>query len=401
MLKKKPAILDGVRVIDLTSVVFGPLATQMLGDLGADVIKVESPEGDLLRQVQPSRHDLMGAAFLGVNRNKRSVVLDLKSEAGRSQLRGLLSDADIMISSIRPAALARLSLDPETLRRENPNLITVSATGYGQDGPYAAKPAFDDIVQSVSGLASLTTLRDPNAIPAYAPTILADKLGGVTAAYAVMAALFHRERTGEAQHVEVPMFETLTSFLLAEHLDGATFEETPRDFGYARMLVPHRRPVETANGFITILPYTNQQWARFFKVVGRDDMVHHPWVTDMDERSRNIGAVYDLVAQIALTRSTEEWLELMEQADVPAMPVRNLADLPGDPHLAATGFFQKIEHPTEGPLWTTRPPVRFSATPARHDFCPAPCLGQHNDEILGPVDNQDIESDEHATSSRS
>jgi len=385
--EKKPAILDGVRIIDLTSVVFGPLATQMLGDLGADVIKVEGPEGDLLRNVQPSQNKQMGAAFLGSNRNKRSVVIDLKAQDGRDQLRKLLADADVMISSIRPAALARLSLDPETLRRENPGLITVAATGYGQDGPYAAKPAFDDIVQSVSGLASLATLRDPNDAPAYAPTILADKLGGVTAAYAVMAALFHRERTGEAQHVEVPMFETLTSFLLAEHLDGATFEETPQDFGYDRMLVPHRRPVQTADGYITILPYTNLQWARFFKAVGRDDMVDHIWVTDMAARSRNIGAVYDMVAQVALTRTTEEWLTLTEEADIPAMPVRNLADLPGDPHLAATGFFQRIEHPSEGPIWTTRPPVRFSATPARHDHRPAPRLGEHTEEILGKDDD--------------
>ncbi|WP_026757558.1 CaiB/BaiF CoA transferase family protein [Sediminimonas qiaohouensis] len=381
---KNTAILEGVRIIDLTSVVFGPLATQMLGDLGADVIKVEGPEGDFLRQVQPSRNKLMGAAFLGTNRNKRSVVLDLKTKRDRERLRKLLTDADVMISSIRPAALARLSLDPETLRRENPDLITVSATGFGQDGPYAAKPAFDDIVQSVSGLASLSTLRDPDAPPAYAPTILADKLGGVTAAYAVIAALFHRERTGEAQHVEVPMFETLTAFLLAEHMDGATFEETPQNFGYSRMLVPHRRPVQTADGCITILPYTNTQWARFFKAVGREDMLDHVWVTDMDVRSRNIGAVYDLVARFALTRSTEDWLALMEQADIPAMPVRNLSDLPDDPHLAATGFFQQIEHPTEGPIWTTRPPVRFSATPARHDRRPAPRLGEHSDEILGP-----------------
>ncbi len=381
---KNTAILDGIRIIDLTSVVFGPLATQMLGDLGADVIKVEGPEGDLLRQVQPSRNKLMGAAFLGANRNKRSVVLDLKTQTGRDRLRKLLSDADVMISSIRPAALARLSLDPETLRHENPNLITVSATGFGQDGPYAAKPAFDDSVQSVSGLASLATLRDPKAPPAYAPTILADKLGGVTAAYAVMAALLHRERTGEAQHVEVPMFETLASFLMVEHMDGATFEETPQDFGYARMLVPHRRPVQTADGYITILPYTNVQWARFFKAVGREDMVDHAWVTDMDARSRNIGAVYDMVAQIALTRTTEEWLTLMEQADIPATPVRNLTDLPSDPHLAETGFFQQIDHPTEGAIWTTRPPIRFSATPARHDHRPAPKLGEHSDEILGP-----------------
>ena len=381
---KKTAILDGVKVIDLTSIIFGPLATQMLGDLGADVIKVESPEGDLLRQVQPSRNKLMGAAFLGTNRNKRSVALDLKEQTGRDRLRKLLADADVMISSIRPAALARLSLDPVTLRHDNPNLITVFATGYGQDGPYASKPAFDDIVQAVSGLASLPTLRDEDAKPDYSPTILADKLGGVTTAYAVMAALFHRERTGQPQHVEVPMFETLTAFLLAEHMDGATFGEVPKDFGYARMLVPHRRPLQTADGFITILPYTNAQWARFFEAVCRDDMADHPWVTDMDTRSNNIGALYDLVAQIVLTRTTDDWLALMEQADIPAMPVRNLSDLPNDPHLAATGFFQQIDHPTEGTIWITRPPVRFSATPARNDHRPAPQLGEHNDEIFGP-----------------
>jgi formyl-CoA transferase len=180
------------------------------------------------------------------------------------------------------------------------------------------------------------------------------------------------------------MFETMASFLMVEHLDGATFEETPKDFGYARMLVPHRRPVQTADGYITILPYTNVQWARFFQTVGRDDMAGHVWVTDMDTRSRDIDAVYDLVAQIALTKTTKEWLDLMQQADIPAMPVQKLSDLPNDPHLAATGFFQQIDHPTEGAIWTTRPPVRFSATPARHDHRPAPRLGEHTHEILGP-----------------
>ena len=378
----KDGMLAGVRVIDMTSVVFGPLATQMLGDLGADVIKVESPEGDMLRQVQPARTPGMGAAFLGTNRNKRSITLDLKTQKDRAALLDLLDDADVFVSSVRPAALARLSLSPETLRERNPKLITVAAVGFGSDGPYRNKPAYDDSVQSVSGMAGLATMCNPDNPPAYAPTIIADKLGGVTAAYAIMAALYHRERTGQAQHVEVPMFETLASFLLVEHMAEATFESEPQSFGYQRMLVPHRRPVKTADGYITILPYSNAQWARFFKAVGRDDMLNHPWVTNMDERSRNIGGIYDMVAQIATTRTTAQWIKLTEQADIPAMPVRLLADLPQDPHVAATGFFQTINHPTEGLVWTTKPSVKFSATPARHDITPPPALGEHNPDIL-------------------
>ncbi|MEC9264942.1 MAG: CoA transferase [Pseudomonadota bacterium] len=385
MSEARPALLSGVRIIDMTSVVFGPLATQMLGDLGADVIKVESPEGDMLRQVQPAQSTGMGAAFLGVNRNKRSVVLDLKTDDGRRSLRRLLRDADVFISSIRPAALARLSLAPDALRRENPRLVTVAAVGFGSDGPYSDKPAYDDSIQAVSGMAGLATMRDPGAPPSYAPTILADKLGGVTAAWAVMAALYHRERTGEGQHVEVPMFETLASFLLVEHMAAATFENLPQSFGYSRMLVPHRRPVQTKDGYITILPYSNAQWARFFRAIGREDMLCHPWVTNMDERSRNIGAVYDMVGQFAPSRTTQEWIDLMEEADIPVMPVWMLPDLPQDPHIEATGFFQRVAHPTEGAIWTTKPPVKFSATPARHDLRPAPRLGEHSEEILSGV----------------
>ena len=231
----------------------------------------------------------------------------------------------------------------------------------------------------------LATMRDPGAPPSYAPTILADKLGGVTAAWAVMAALYHRERTGEGQHVEVPMFETLASFLLVEHMAAATFENLPQSFGYSRMLVPHRRPVQTKDGYITILPYSNAQWARFFRAIGREDMLCHPWVTNMDERSRNIGAVYDMVGQFAPSRTTQEWIDLMEEADIPVMPVRMLPDLPQDPHIEATGFFQRVAHPTEGAIWTTKPPVKFSATPARHDLRPAPRLGEHSEEILSGV----------------
>lgn len=252
-------------------------------------------------------------------------------------------------------------------------MITVALTGFGSDGPYADKPAYDDSIQSVSGMAGLPMMADPDNPPAYAPTIIADKLGGVTAAHAIIAALFHRERSGEAQHVEVPMFETLASFLLVEHMAAATFEDEPQDFGYRRMLVPHRRPVRTKDGYITILPYSNEQWARFFKAVGREDMLGHPWVTDMDERSRNIGGLYDMVAQMASDRSTFEWLALTKEADIPAMPVNQLRDLPADPHLTATGFFQRIDHPSEGPIWTTRPAVRFSRTPAAADHALGVC----------------------------
>jgi crotonobetainyl-CoA:carnitine CoA-transferase CaiB-like acyl-CoA transferase len=294
----------------------------------------------------------------------------------------LLTDADVFVSSIRPAALARLSLSPGALRDLNPNLITVAAVGFGSDGPYADKPAYDDSVQSISGMAGLAMMQNPDNPPAYAPTIIADKLGGVTAAQAIMVALFHRERTGQAQHVEVPMFETIASFLLVEHMAAATFEEEPQSFGYKRMLVPHRRPVQTKDGYITILPYSNAQWTRFFKAVGRDDMLDHPWVTNMDERSANIGGIYDMVARLAPQRTTADWITLMEQADIPAMPVRLMKELPDDPHLAATGFFQQIDHPTEGRIWTTKPPVKYSETPARHDIAPVPKLGEHNAEIL-------------------
>jgi formyl-CoA transferase len=375
--------LDGVRVIDLTAVVFGPLATRMLADLGAEVIKVEPPQGDMLRQVRPARNPGMGALFLNVNRNKRSVLLDLKTEADRAALKRLLENADVFVSTTRPAALARLGLTPERMARINPSLITVALTGFGSDGPYANKPAYDDAVQAAAGMAALPVLADPDAAPAYVPTIIADKLGGVTAAHAIIAALFHRERTGEAQHVEVPMFEALADFLLVEHLAAATWEERPESFGYNRMLVEHRRPVGTADGYVTILPYSNAQWARFFRAVGREDMVAHPWVTDMDLRSANIGALYDMVAQMGPDRTTAEWLALMEEADIPAMPVNRLQDLPDDPHLSTTGFFQRIDHPTEGPIWTTRPTVRFSRTPARADRKPAPRLGEDQADMDG------------------
>ncbi len=387
-------ILSGIRIIDLTAVVFGPLATQMLGDMGADVIKVEPPEGDMLRGVAPALNPGMGAAFLGCNRNKRSLVLDLKTEPGQRALAKMLKTADIFVHSMRPQALKKLRLTAKDLQAINPALIHVGALGFSSHGPYSGKPAYDDIVQSLSGLADLARMRNPESAPDFAPTILADKLGGVTACNAIMAALFHRERTGEAQVVEVPMFETMASFLLIEHLAAATFEEKPKTLGYNRMLVPHRRPLKTADGYITILPYTNRQWREFFKIAGREDMLDDPKVKDMAERSRNIGALYEIVSELAPLHSTAKWLEMMEQADVPAAAAQRLDQLPNDPHLMATDFFVKLDHPSEGEIWTTAPSVQFSSTPAKASHKPAPNLGEHSREILREAGLNTTEIDE-------
>ncbi len=378
----QPGPLDGIKVIDLSTIVFGPLAAQMLGDLGAEVIKVESPAGDPQRNVLPARSPGMGTNFLSVNRNKKSVVLDLKSPGGRADFLTLIKGADIFITNIRPAALDRLSLSPQVLRDANPDLITASGVGFGSDGPYSGKPAYDDIVQSVAGMVGLGLMFDPDSEPLYAPTLIGDKVSGIMMSNAIMAALFHRERTGQAQHIEVPMFETLVAFLMVEHMGAAAFEDVPQDFGYKRLLQPYRRPMKTADGYVTILPNTKAQWQRFFQAVGRPDMADHPWVTDDGERSLNIGGLYDIVAGIAPEKTTAEWVKQMEAADIPAIPVRNLRDLPQDPHLVATGFFEQIDHPTEGKVWTTKPPIKFSQTPARNDRVPVPGLGEHNPDIL-------------------
>ncbi len=373
--------LSGIRVIDLTTIVFGPLATQMLGDMGADIIKVEPPEGDVLRNVEPSLSPAMGAAFIGSNRNKRSIVLDLKRPLACQALLKIITTADVFIHSMRPKALKKLGLTAEELNLLNPNLIHVSALGFGSDGPYSGKPAYDDIVQSLSGMTDLVRMRG-DTTPQYSPTIIADKIGGISVANAIMAALFHRERTGEAQQVEIPMFETLVSFLLVEHMAAATFEKTPESFGYSRMLVPYRKPLVTKDGYVTILPYSNKQWRAFFDICGRRDMLDDPRLKDMKERSRQIGSLYQLVSELTPTRTTKEWLELMKQADVPAAPVHTLRDLPNDPHLMATGFFVKDKCTNGVEYWTTKPPVSFSSTPANACHKPAPLCGEHSQEIL-------------------
>jgi crotonobetainyl-CoA:carnitine CoA-transferase CaiB-like acyl-CoA transferase len=379
-----PGPLTGVRVIDLTSVVMGPYATQILGDMGADVIKVESPEGDVCRHVAPFRNRGMGAFFLNLNRNKRSIALDLKNEAERHVLLDLLADADVFVTTVRPQAMRRLGLDYESLRERNPRLIYCGAYGFSEEGPYAGRPAFDDVVQAMCGMASLQGKgqgeNEQNG-PRYVNTIFVDKTVGCVVAYSIAMALYERERSGRGQAIEVPMFETMVSFTLIEHMAGETFCPAQESMGYERVLSKHRKPYRTKDGYIGLLPYTAEQWTRFFEAAGRPEMAADPRVTDPELRSRKIDELYGLLAEIVAERTTAEWAPLLRAADLPMTPVLSPEDLLDDEHLSALGFFQREEHPSEGELRTIGIPVRFSRTPGEVRRL-APRLDEHREEIL-------------------
>ena len=373
--------LDGVRVIDLTSVLMGPFATQLLGDMGAEVIKVEPPTGDTTRGLEPARHAGMGAAFLHVNRNKRSIVLDLKQPAGHAALLRLVKLSDVLVYNVRPLAMARLDLAWPRLSAVNPRLIYVGVFGYGQDGPYAAKPAYDDLIQGAIGLPSLVA-RVGDGTPRYVPIALVDRTVGMSAAMAVSAALYRREKSGVGQAIDIPMFETMVPFMLAEHLAGQTFEPPMGAAGYARLLARERTPFVTQDGYVCALIYSDGQWRSFFKMLGQPERcASDPRLATLASRTHHIEALYSMVAEILLTRTTSEWLTLFETADIPASPLHTLDSLPTDPHLAAVNYFQSTLHPSEGAIREMRPASRWSESPAAIRR-PAPRLGEHSAEIL-------------------
>ncbi len=376
-----PGPLEGVRVVEFTSVVLGPWACQMLADMGADVVKVEAPYGDSNRQLGAARHPGMAALYLTCNRNKRSVVLDVKQSGGRQAVLDLVKGADVFIHNNRPQVMAKLGLDYESLRAVNPRLVYCGAYGYSKKGPYGAKGALDDSIQSISGIAMLNRL--VLGEPRYLPTVVADKTTAITVVYGVLAALYHRERSGEGQEIEVPMFETMVSFIMAEHLWGMTFEPPAGPPGYVRLMSEHRKPYRTLDGYVAILPYMNAHWDTFCEVVGRPDLLADPRFRTMGDRTRNIDATYAETASIMATRTTQEWLDLFAKTSVPINRVSTLEDLAEDPHLKATGFWQFIDHPTEGRLRNTAFPVGFSATPADAKRRHAPRLGEHTRELLG------------------
>lgn len=384
-LPRPAGALAGVRIVDLTAVIFGPYATQILADYGADVIKVESPEGDTTRWTGPTREHGRAAVFLGSNRNKRSIVLDLKQPAARDALLALVDGADVFIHNIRPQKAEKLGLSPEALMARNPRLIYAGLYGFGSDGPYAGQPAYDDIIQGLSGVADLMDRQ--TGTPRYFPTIAADKACGQVAAHALLAALFQRERTGRGQYVEVPMFESMVSFLMLEHFYGRHLAEQPpaapaseRTPGYPRLLTPWRRPQRTADGHVCILPYTTTHWRLFFEHAGHPELARDPRFADIAGRTRHIAELYELVGGIVALRDTAYWLELCRELEIPAAPVNRLEDLEDDPHLKAVELFTTVTAADGGDYRMIRNPVRLSESEVPMRLPPA--LGEHTREVL-------------------
>jgi crotonobetainyl-CoA:carnitine CoA-transferase CaiB-like acyl-CoA transferase len=374
--------LSGVRVVDCTTVVLGPWAAQQLGDLGADVVKVEPPEGDTTRQLGPMRNPAMGAFYLAVNRNKRSIVLDLKQAAARRVLLRLAERADVLLHNYRPQAARRLGMSYETFRAVNPGIVYVGTYGFRAAGPYGEKPAYDDIIQAASGLASAQA--SLMGEPRYVPTIVADKTSSMTVLAAVLAALYHKARTGEGQEVEVPMFESMAAWVMVEHLYGETFVP-PRDtIGYKRILNPYRRPFKTRDGYLAILPYTDQNWRDFFILADRTDLLEDPRYKTLATRLKHIEQLYEELARIATSRTNAEWLAELDRRNIPAMSVNSLESLLHDPHLEAVGFWQIVEHPTEGTMRLPGIPATYGKTPGAIRRLP-PRLGEHSVEILREV----------------
>jgi crotonobetainyl-CoA:carnitine CoA-transferase CaiB-like acyl-CoA transferase len=374
--------LGGIRVIDITNVIMGPFATHILADLGADVIKVESAEGDSFRSYRPNRNEGMAGGFLHLNRNKRSIVLDLKEASGKAALQKLIATADVFVHSLRPKAIEKLGLGYDAVCAIRPNIVYCGAYGFGEKGPYRDKAAYDDIIQAGSGLAALHI--PSRGEPAFMPTVLCDKLSGQVIAYSVMAALFQRERGGGGQAIEVPMFETTAEFAYIEHLLGFAFEPPLGPTGYVRVVSPRRKPFRTADGYMCILPYSDRNWRDFFEFVGRADLKADPRFYPLTERVAHLETLYELIEAEASKRSTDEWLTFCDEVSIPCMPVLSLEQLPDNEHMKAVGMFGYAEHPSEGAYRTIRAPVTFSSAPfriRRH----APRLGEHTAEIFEEI----------------
>ncbi len=372
--------LAGIRILDLTSVILGPYCTQILADFGADVIKVEAPTGDIMRHVGPMRNSGMGHIYLNRNRNKRSIARDLKQPDARDALRKLAATADVFVSNVRPAAMARLGLGYDDIRAVNPRIVYATATGYGAGGRYAGKPAYDDLIQGLSGIAAIA----PDAWggePRYMPLAIADRTVGLYLANAISAALVHSERSGEGQAIEIPMFEVFAEFLLGDHLAGLTFDPPEGPHYYPRLVSKHRRPYATSDGHVCALVYTDTHWKNFFRAIGREDLMQDKRFATHGQRATHIDEVYEFVADTLKTRTTAEWVALLNEADIPVTPLNDIKSLLDDPHLNDAGFFRFVDHPTEGRLRMTQVPGSWSQTQPAVRSLP-PQLGADTTEVL-------------------
>jgi crotonobetainyl-CoA:carnitine CoA-transferase CaiB-like acyl-CoA transferase len=372
--------LAGIRVLDLTSVVAGPLATQMLCDMGADVIKIEAPEGDPPRHTGPARSPNMAALFMGLNRGKRSLVLDLKNDTAKDALWRLIATADVFVHSMRPQKIEKLGFGHEAVCAKNPRLVYAALHGYRDGGPYSGQPAYDDVIQGQSGIAALMA-QVAGGEPRYAPMILADKTCALSIAGSVSAALFARERTGRGQFVEIPMFEQMVSFVLGEHLFGHNFVPPLGTLGYTRVTAPWRRPYKTKDGYLCMMAYTQAHWQKFWTLVGKPEMIGDPRFDSIASRAKNVVAVYELAGQCIADKTTDEWLALLRELEIPAARMSSLEDLFTDPQLAASGFFKRATHPSEGEILYTDLPVRFGGASSTSERL-QPRLGEHSFEVL-------------------
>ena len=383
--KSSPASgpLHGVRVIDLTQFVLGPYATQTLGDLGADVIKVEDPGGgDRQRnQGKAPKSENMGPLFVALNRNKRSVALDLKSDDGKEALRKLVRTGDVFIHNMRPEAVKRLGFGYAEVAALKPDIVYVEAVGYGSGGPYSGRQAFDDLIQAASGACDLLPLSGDNKELRPFPSIIADKTCGLFAVIATLAALQHRSRTGEGQFVEVPMLETFTGFIQAEHIWGHTYPDVPGKFGHPTSITPHRKPYKTKDGYLVVLPASRDGSVKFLELGGIADAYNSERFLSAAGGKARVNAYYGMMCEAAATRSTEEWMELCAEHHIPAMRANEMSTLFDDPHFKATGFFEEREIASEGRYRTMKPGLKFSKSPCSIRLDP-PTVGEHTDKVL-------------------
>ena len=374
-----PGPLDGVRILDLTTVLLGPYCTQTLGDMGADIIKIEPPQGDSTRFVGPAKSKGMGGTFLNISRNKKSCVIDLKRKESLSLLERLLPTMDVLIYNMRPAAMERLGITYDWAKTINPKIIYCGALGYGETGPYAGRPAFDDIIQAASGMAAYQQISGGKS--EYCASAIADKVTGMATANAILGALFYRMKSGRGQIVNVPMFETMVGFTLVEHMTGMAFDPPLGLPIYSRVVSPNRHPYETMDGYIAVLPYNDAQWSRFFNLIGRPEMIHDSRYVDMASRTENIDSLYAIVVDAIRLKTSEEWISSLKESDIPAMELMQPDDYLSDTHLCETGFFHIAEHESEGRIRMTSPVASYSE--AKTDIRSlAPRLGQHTIEIL-------------------